>query len=43
MKEYETFVKKEKLEEKMNKIQMFKKSNEKALKKVQKDQLKLEN
>jgi hypothetical protein len=29
MKEYETFVKKEKLEEKMNKIQMFKKSNEK--------------
>lgn len=36
-------MKKEKLEEKLNKIQMFKKSNEKHLKKIQKDQLNLES
>jgi hypothetical protein len=29
MKQYETFVKKEKLEEKLMKVQMFKKGNEK--------------
>ena len=37
MKQYETFVKKEKLDEKLMKIQQFKKLNEKQLKKIQKE------